>query len=63
MNNKLKQYRAIHNMTQQDLADKVQVRRETIVFMESGKYVPSLKLAMQIAQFFKVPVEELFSLE
>ena len=47
-------------MKQAGLAERVNVRRETIVHLENGKYNPSLKLAMDIAKVFGVPVEELF---
>jgi uncharacterized HTH-type transcriptional regulator AF_1793 len=63
MQNKIKEYRAKHHLTQAELAEKVGVRRETIVFLEMGKYNPSLKLALQIGKTFQVPIEELFSLE
>jgi putative transcriptional regulator len=46
-----------------DLARKVGVRRETIVFLEKGKYNPSLKLAYDIAQVFKMSIEEVFVFE
>ena len=58
---KLKEYRAKYNMTQEDLAQRVGVRRETIGNLENGKYNPSLKLAMDIAKVFHVTVEELFT--
>ena len=48
------------NLTQSDLARKVGVRRETIVFLEKGKYNPSLKLAYDIAQVFGMRIEEVF---
>lgn len=57
---KLKEYRARYNMSQSDLADLVNVRRETIGNLENGKYNPSLKLAMDIARIFETTVEELF---
>lgn len=47
-------------LTQEDLALRVGVRRETIVFLEKGKYNPSLKLARDIATVFQVPIEEVF---
>ena len=47
-------------MTQDDLAKKTNVRRETIVFLEKNKYNPSLKLAHDIASVFGVPIEEIF---
>lgn len=60
MNNRIKEYRAKQNLTQDDLGRIVQVRRETIVFLEQGKYNPSLKLAHDIAKVFGLPIEELF---
>ena len=61
MNSKIKELRARFNLTQLDLALKVGVRRETIVFLEKGKYNPSLKLAYDIAQVFNLKIEEVFS--
>lgn len=63
MNNKIKEFRARYNLTQDDLARKVNVRRETIVFLEKNKYNPSLKLAYDLAKVFSVPIEELFIFE
>jgi putative transcriptional regulator len=63
MNNRIKEYRARYNITQDDLAKKVNVRRETIVFLEKNKYNPSLKLAHDIAKQFHVTIEELFLFE
>lgn len=60
MNNRIKEFRARYNLTQDDLAKKVNVRRETIVFLEKNKYNPSLKLAFEIARVFKVNIEEIF---
>jgi putative transcriptional regulator len=60
MNNRIKELRAKNNLTQDDLARMVQVRRETIVFLEQGKYNPSLKLAHDIAKVFVMNIEELF---
>ena len=60
MQNRIKELRAKHHLTQQQLAEKVGVRRETIVSLEMGKYNPSLKLAWQIAQLFQCPIEEVF---
>ena len=60
MNNRIKEYRARHNLTQEELARKVKVRRETIVFLEKNKYIPSLQLAFDIAKVFGVPIEALF---
>ena len=63
MKNKIKVQRAIHNLTQDYLAKKIAVSRQTINTMESGKYVPSTVLALKMAKLFGVPVEELFELE
>jgi len=60
MKNRIKELRARFNLTQLDLAKLVNVRRETIVFLEKGKYNPSLKLAYDIAKVFKMPIEEVF---
>ena len=57
---KIKEYRSKLNLTQQDLADKVEVRRETIVFLEQGKYNPSLKLDHDVAKALKTSIDELF---
>ena len=58
---KVKEYREKAGIKQSELAELVHVRRETIVHLENGKYNPSLKLAMDIAKFFQVTVEELFA--
>jgi putative transcriptional regulator len=60
MNNRIREFRARHDMTQDDLAKRVNVRRETIVFLEKNKYNPSLKLAHDIAMVFGVAIEEIF---
>ncbi len=60
MKTRIKELRARHNLSQQELADIVGVRRETILFTESGKYNPSLKLAYQIAQALQADIEEVF---
>jgi putative transcriptional regulator len=60
MNNRIKEHRAKLNLTQDDLARKVNVRRETIVFLEKNKYNPSLKLAYDIAKVFDSKIEEIF---
>ena len=57
---KVKEYREKAGMKQTELAELVNVRRETIVHLENGKYNPSLKLAMDIARVFRVSVEDLF---
>jgi putative transcriptional regulator len=58
--NKIKVYRAQFNVSQEELAKKVGVRRETISNLEKGKYNPSLLLALDIAAVFKVRVEDVF---
>ena len=63
MNNTIRVERAIHNLTQAELAEKVGVSRQTINAMESNKYVPSTVLAMKIAKVFSKTVEEIFTLE
>lgn len=60
MKTRIKELRAKLNLTQDELAQKVGVRRETIVFLEQGKYIPSLKLAHDVAREFKLPIEEVF---
>ena len=60
MNNRIKEYRARFSFTQEDLAKKVNVRRETIVFLEKNKYNPSLKLAYDIAKVFDCSIEDIF---
>ncbi len=60
MKNKIKELRARFNLTQNDLAIKAGVRRETILFLEKGKYNPSLKLAHTISRIFDLPIEEIF---
>ena len=60
MKTRIKELRARHNLTQEDLAKKVGVRRETIVFLEKGKYNPSLQLAHDVAKALKTTIEELF---
>jgi len=63
MKNRIKELRARYNLTQEDLAKKVGVRRETIVFLEKGKYNPSLKLVHDVAKVLKTTVNELFIFE
>ena len=57
---RIREYRAKNNMTQENLANLVGVRRETIVHLENGKYNPSLKLAFDIAKALNAAVEDLF---
>ncbi|MGD0534438.1 MAG: helix-turn-helix transcriptional regulator [Methanoregula sp.] len=63
MKNKIKVYRAIHDLTQEDLAKAIGVTRQTILAIEKGKYVPSLDLAFRVSRYFKVNIEEVFSYE
>lgn len=58
---KIKEYRAKFNLKQGDLAELVNVRRETIIRLEKGTYNPSLKLAMDIAKVFNATVEDMFT--
>ncbi|MFH2136020.1 MAG: helix-turn-helix transcriptional regulator [Patescibacteria group bacterium] len=60
MRNKIKELRIKHNLTQEDLAKLVGVRRETIVFLEQGKYNPSLGLAHDIAKILRIKIDDLF---
>jgi len=60
----LKRYRFEHDgMTQQELAERVGVTRQTIISIERGRYKPSIELALRLARVFGVPVESLFELE
>ena len=63
MKTKIKEYRMKLNMKQEELAELVNVRRETIIRIEKGQYNPSLKVAMDIAKVFNASVEEIFSFE
>lgn len=63
MKNNLKVERAIHNLTQEELAQKISVSRQTINAIETNKYVPSTVLALKIGRFFGKPIDELFFLE
>lgn len=63
MKTRIKELRAKDNLTQVDLAKKVGVRRETIVFLEKGKYNPSLRLAYDISKIFNMQIEEVFIME
>ena len=56
-------YRQFKELTQQELADKVNVRRETVARLENAKYNPSLELAVRISRVLDTPIEELFIFE
>jgi len=62
LRNHIKQHRARLDLTQEDLAQKVGVRRQTILSIEKGKYVPSALLAFQIAEALGMKVDELFEM-
>ena len=60
---RIKELRARYDLTQEDLARKVGVRRETILYLEKGKYNPSLKLAHKVARILNTTIEDLFIFE
>jgi len=63
MQTRIKEYRTRHSMTQEDLAKAVGVRRETIVFLEQGKYNPSLRLAHDVAKTLHTKIDDIFLFE
>jgi putative transcriptional regulator len=60
MKNQLKVFRAMNDLTQEALAEKLQVTRQTVLAIEKGKYAPSLELAFKIAETFDVKIEDVF---
>ena len=60
VNNKIKEYRTKFNLTQEELAEKTGVTRQTIIAIEKNKYIPSLELALKIAIVFKEKIENIF---
>jgi len=62
MKTRIRELRETAGMTQKELAERADVRRETIVFLEKGRYNPSLKLAHRIARIFDKPIETVFLL-
>jgi putative transcriptional regulator len=60
MNNKLKILRAMHNWSQAELADRLDVSRQAVNAIETGKYDPSLPLAFKLSRLFGLPIEEIF---
>lgn len=60
--NQVSKLRAESGVTQEDLAAKVNVSRQTIIALEKGNYTPSILLALKIAGFFKMPVEKIFKI-
>jgi putative transcriptional regulator len=63
MKNRLKVFRAMHDLTQEALADQLRVTRQTVISIENGKYDPSLPLAFRIANLFNVKIEDIFMCE
>jgi len=63
LTNKIKIHRAIKNITQEELAAEIGVTRKTINTIENGKYIPSTVLAIRLAKYFGIKVEELFELK
>ena len=63
MKTRIREYRAKLNLTQERLAEMVGVRRETIIFLEQGRYNPSLRLAHNVARALQTTIEELFIFE
>ncbi|MFD2212274.1 helix-turn-helix transcriptional regulator [Metabacillus endolithicus] len=63
LNNSVRELRARFRLTQQELAEKIEVSRQTIGLIEKGDYAPSITLALKMAKVFQVPVEEIFYLE
>ena len=63
MKTRIKEFRAKFDFTQDELAKKVGVRRETIVFLEKGKYNPSLELAFRLSKYFELKIEHIFSID
>ena len=60
MKTRIKEYRAKYNLTQERLAELVGVRRETIIFLEQGRYNPSLRLANNVAKALKTTIDRIF---
>ncbi len=63
LENRIRVFRAEHRLSQSDLANHIGVSRKTISTIEVGRFIPSTVIALKIAHFFKVPVEEIFSLK
>ena len=61
--NKVKELRAAQSITQEELAVACGVSRQTVIAIEKGNYIPSLLLALQVAEFFKLPIEKVFQLQ
>ncbi len=63
MKNRIKEYRKKCGLTQEELADAVDVTRQTVISLENGKYIASLQLAFKLARYFDVSIEDLFIYE
>lgn len=63
MKNSIKVYRAMHDLTQEQLAEKIGISRQTVIAIENNKYLPSLGLAFKISKLFNVPIEQIFQYE
>lgn len=62
LNNRIRVYRAEHRLSQADLAERIGVTRKTISTIEVGRFVPSTVIALKIARYFGIPMEDIFSL-
>jgi putative transcriptional regulator len=62
MKNKIKVYRAMRDITQEKLAGELGITRQTVISIEKGKWDPSLNLALRIARFFGVTIEDIFEI-
>jgi putative transcriptional regulator len=60
MQNRIKVLRAMHDLTQEELASRIGVTRQTIIAIEKGKYDPSLDLAFKVAGYFQLSIEDIF---
>ncbi len=63
MKNKIAELRRTSGLTQQDMADRLSVSRQTVISLENGRYNPSIMLAFRISKLFKRPIEEVFLFE
>ncbi len=63
MKNRISEYRKNNHLTQQELAEKMDVTRQTIISLENGKYNPSITLAFKIAKIFNTTIEDIFLFE
>jgi putative transcriptional regulator len=60
MNNRLKEFRQAKGWSQQELGDRLEISRQSVIAIETGKYDPSLPLAFRLARLFEKPIEEIF---